>query len=139
MPKTQKQKKQNPNQKSSSLSQNKDLENDLQNTQNLAEQKNLAKQNLAEQEPTQKNQTSHAGNADFAITSPATMQAGFWNIIKEDFATPEQKDPALKNPIELFFNYPGVVALFHYRFAHFLYRICAISHKYRHSPRSAYR
>ncbi|MGX2971776.1 serine O-acetyltransferase [Helicobacter sp. T3_23-1059] len=49
------------------------------------------------------------------------MQAGFWDIIKEDFATPEQKDPALKNPIELFFNYPGVVALFHYRFAHFLY------------------
>lgn len=53
--------------------------------------------------------------------TPSPLQAGFWEIIREDFATPEIKDPALKNPIELFFNYPGVVALFHYRFAHFLH------------------
>lgn len=61
---------------------------------------------------------SQAHNAN-ATLSP--IQAGFWEIIREDFGTPEVKDPALKNPIELFFNYPGVVALFHYRFAHFLY------------------
>lgn len=127
MPKTPKTKKQNPNQKSNNILQNKDLQPNLQNPQkpdkqNPAKQKS-AKQNLAKQELKTQNlaKNDETKSTDFAITSFEPTQAGFWDIIKEDFATPEQKDPALKNPIELFFNYPGVVALFHYRFAHFLY------------------
>lgn len=44
-----------------------------------------------------------------------------FTLIKEDFSTPARKDPALKSKIELFFNYPGVIALVHYRLAHSLY------------------
>lgn len=51
------------------------------------------------------------------------MQApSLFTLIKEDFSTPARKDPALKSKIELFFNYPGVVALVHYRLAHSLYK-----------------
>ena len=45
-----------------------------------------------------------------------------FRLIKEDFATIKQKDPALHNTFELFFNYPGVWALFFYRIANALYR-----------------
>ncbi|MDD6056389.1 MAG: serine O-acetyltransferase [Helicobacter sp.] len=41
--------------------------------------------------------------------------------IKEDFAVILEKDPAINSKVELFFNYPGLVALVHYRIAHVLY------------------
>jgi len=44
-----------------------------------------------------------------------------WQLIKEDFHTPWKNDPAIKSRFELFFNYPGVWAIIHYRLAHFLY------------------
>jgi len=44
-----------------------------------------------------------------------------WQLIKEDFHTPWKNDPAIKSRFELFFNYPGVWAIVHYRLAHFLY------------------
>lgn len=46
----------------------------------------------------------------------------FFNILKEDLVQPKKQDPAYHNFIELFFNYPGVWAIVHYRFAHFLYK-----------------
>lgn len=73
------------------------------------------------QEAQDKQNPQDAQNPQSKEMTLSPLQAGFWEIIREDFATPEIKDPALKNPIELFFNYPGVVALFHYRFAHFLH------------------
>ncbi len=45
-----------------------------------------------------------------------------WSIICEDFATVKRNDPALKSRFELFFNYPGVWALFFYRIAHSVYQ-----------------
>ncbi|WP_456393898.1 serine O-acetyltransferase [Nitratifractor sp.] len=45
-----------------------------------------------------------------------------WRLILEDFATVRRNDPALHNGFELFFNYPGVWALFFYRISHALYR-----------------
>ncbi|MBE0491006.1 MAG: serine O-acetyltransferase [Sulfurospirillum sp.] len=44
-----------------------------------------------------------------------------WKKIKEDFSQPINNDPALNSKFELFFNYPGVWALVHYRIAHSLY------------------
>lgn len=41
--------------------------------------------------------------------------------IKEDFASVYERDPAIRSRVELFFNYPGLWALFNYRFAHALY------------------
>ena len=46
---------------------------------------------------------------------------GIWREIRNDFAIIARKDPAMCSRIELFFNYPGLVALVHYRFAHALY------------------
>ncbi|AAP77831.1 serine O-acetyltransferase [Helicobacter hepaticus] len=45
-----------------------------------------------------------------------------WGIIKEDFSIIKQKDPALNSSVELFFNYPGLIALVHYRIAHRFYK-----------------
>ncbi|RDU71035.1 serine O-acetyltransferase [Helicobacter aurati] len=45
-----------------------------------------------------------------------------WLQIKEDFATPKTKDPAYNNFVELFFNYPGLIAIVHHRIAHRLYK-----------------
>ena len=45
-----------------------------------------------------------------------------FKLIKEDFETIKKNDPALHSPFELFFNYPGLWALFFYRFAHWLYK-----------------
>ena len=45
-----------------------------------------------------------------------------WQTIKEDFLVVYQKDPAIKSKIELFFNYPGVWAIFWYRIANKLYK-----------------
>jgi len=42
--------------------------------------------------------------------------------IKEDFLVVYQKDPAIKSKFELFFNYPGVWAIFWYRIANKLYK-----------------
>ena len=43
-------------------------------------------------------------------------------IIIEDFKTVKKNDPALKSNFELFFNYPGVWALFFYRISNALYK-----------------
>ena len=43
-------------------------------------------------------------------------------MIKEDFLNVKQSDPALHNTFELFFNYPGLWALFFYRIANALYK-----------------
>ncbi|MDD5405819.1 MAG: serine O-acetyltransferase [Sulfurovaceae bacterium] len=43
-------------------------------------------------------------------------------LIKEDFFTVKKNDPALNSNLELFFNYPGLWALFFYRIANSLYR-----------------
>ncbi|NPA55941.1 MAG: serine O-acetyltransferase [Epsilonproteobacteria bacterium] len=45
-----------------------------------------------------------------------------FDLIKEDFLVVYQKDPAIKSKIELFFNYPGVWAIFWYRIANKLYK-----------------
>lgn len=45
-----------------------------------------------------------------------------WGIIKEDFQIIRQKDPAIGSSFELFFNYPGLIALIHYRLAHRIYK-----------------
>jgi len=42
--------------------------------------------------------------------------------IKEDFCNVKRNDPALHSSFELFFNYPGLWALFYHRFAHYLYK-----------------
>jgi len=44
-----------------------------------------------------------------------------WQEILCDFRTVKRNDPALHNNFELFFNYPGVWALFFYRISHRLY------------------
>ena len=45
-----------------------------------------------------------------------------YSLIKEDFTNVKNNDPALHNTFELFFNYPGLWALFFYRQAHWLYK-----------------
>ena len=45
-----------------------------------------------------------------------------FQTIKEDFLVVYQKDPAIKSKLELFFNYPGVWAIFWYRIANKLYK-----------------
>ncbi|PZT47864.1 serine O-acetyltransferase [Helicobacter valdiviensis] len=45
-----------------------------------------------------------------------------FGTIKEDFQTILDKDPAIKSKIELFFNYPGLIALVHHRIAHRLHK-----------------
>lgn len=40
-----------------------------------------------------------------------------WQLIKEDFSMPIKEDPAFRSRVELFFNYPGVWAIVHYRIA----------------------
>jgi len=54
---------------------------------------------------------------------------GFWGrvkkflgVVKEDFQIVRRRDPAFKNWCELFFAYPGVIAIIHYRFANLFYR-----------------
>ena len=42
--------------------------------------------------------------------------------IKEDFWNIKRNDPALHSAFEIFFNYPGLWALFFHRFAHYLYK-----------------
>ncbi|STP11783.1 serine acetyltransferase [Helicobacter cinaedi] len=50
------------------------------------------------------------------------QKVSLWRVIKEDFCIVRQKDPAINSGIELFFNYPGLIALVHYRIAHRLHR-----------------
>ena len=45
-----------------------------------------------------------------------------YGYIKEDFLNVKRNDPALHSTFELFFNYPGLWALFFYRHAHWLYQ-----------------
>lgn len=55
------------------------------------------------------------------VSKRANMQErSLWQLIKEDFSVVRLRDPALESRIELFF-YPGVIALVHYRVAHWLY------------------
>ena len=44
-----------------------------------------------------------------------------FKLIKEDFKTVKKNDPALHSTFELFFNYPGLWAMFFYRIAHWFY------------------
>jgi len=44
-----------------------------------------------------------------------------FSLIKEDFLNVKKNDPALHSTFELFFNYPGLWALFFHRNAHWLY------------------
>jgi len=44
-----------------------------------------------------------------------------FQLIKEDFQTVKKNDPALHSTFELFFNYPGLWALFFHRIAHWFY------------------
>lgn len=43
------------------------------------------------------------------------------SLLKEDFLLPKKNDPALHSSFELFFNYPGVWAVMHYRIANKFY------------------
>ena len=45
-----------------------------------------------------------------------------FGYIKEDFLNVKRNDPALHSTFELFFNYPGLWALFFYRHSHWLYQ-----------------
>ena len=44
-----------------------------------------------------------------------------YGYIKEDFLNVKRNDPALHSSFELFFNYPGLWAMFFYRHSHWLY------------------
>lgn len=46
---------------------------------------------------------------------------GIFSIIKEDFRTVKLRDPAINSNVEPFFNYPGLIAIVHYRIAHKIY------------------
>jgi len=45
-----------------------------------------------------------------------------WQTIKEDFLVVYKKDPAIRSKFELFFNYPGIWAIFWYRISNKLYK-----------------
>ncbi|MDQ1339393.1 MAG: serine O-acetyltransferase [Campylobacterota bacterium] len=45
-----------------------------------------------------------------------------FDLIKEDFSVPYKRDPALRNKMEVIFNYPGVWAVVWYRIAHYFYK-----------------
>lgn len=45
-----------------------------------------------------------------------------FSLIREDFKTVKRNDPALHSSFELFFNYPGLWALFFHRIAHAIYK-----------------
>ena len=44
-----------------------------------------------------------------------------FNLIREDFTNVKRNDPALHSTFELFFNYPGLWALFFHRISHWIY------------------
>jgi len=46
-----------------------------------------------------------------------------FSLIKEDFTNVKKNDPALHSSFELFFNYPGLWALFFHRISHKLYNL----------------
>jgi serine O-acetyltransferase len=46
-----------------------------------------------------------------------------FKLIKEDFLNVKRNDPALHSTFELFFNYPGLWAMFFYRISHSLYNL----------------
>lgn len=45
-----------------------------------------------------------------------------FQLIREDFSNVKKNDPALHSTFELFFNYPGLWALFFHRFANWFYK-----------------
>jgi serine O-acetyltransferase len=50
------------------------------------------------------------------------LNLGLFSEIAEDFSNVYKNDPAISSRIELFFNYPGVWAIFWYRISNRLYR-----------------
>jgi len=50
------------------------------------------------------------------------LNLGLFSEIAEDFSNVYKNDPAISSRIELFFNYPGVWAVFWYRISNRLYR-----------------
>ena len=46
-----------------------------------------------------------------------------FKLIKEDFANVKKNDPAQHSTFELFFNYPGLWAMFFYRISHSFYNL----------------
>lgn len=50
------------------------------------------------------------------------MNLGLFSDIAEDFSNVYKNDPAISSRIELFFNYPGVWAIFWYRISNRIYR-----------------
>lgn len=46
----------------------------------------------------------------------------FYLTLREDFKVVLDKDPAIRSRFELLFNYPGLIAIVHYRFAHALHK-----------------
>lgn len=50
-----------------------------------------------------------------------SQKLSLFGLIREDFAIIKTRDPALQSSFELFFNYPGLIALVHYRIAHWFY------------------
>lgn len=50
------------------------------------------------------------------------MSLGLFSEIAEDFSNVYKNDPAISSRIELFFNYPGVWAIFWYRISNRLYK-----------------
>jgi serine O-acetyltransferase len=50
------------------------------------------------------------------------LNLGLFSDIAEDFSNVYKNDPAISSRIELFFNYPGVWAIFWYRIANRFYR-----------------
>ena len=55
-------------------------------------------------------------------TLPKRSKMRFLSQIKEDFSIVWERDPAIKSPLELLTNYPGVWAIFWYRIANRLYK-----------------
>ena len=51
------------------------------------------------------------------------IKKSFFGIILEDFSVVLEKDPAINSKVELFFNYPGLIAIVHYRIANKLHKI----------------
>ncbi len=55
-------------------------------------------------------------------TQPIGKKLNIFSTIKEDFLNVKRNDPALHSTFELFFNYPGLWAMFFYRFSNSLYK-----------------
>jgi serine O-acetyltransferase len=59
---------------------------------------------------------------DIILKTIKGFVVNLFQIIKEDFITVFNDDPAIKSKFELVFNYPGIWAVINYRIANILYR-----------------